>query len=43
MTDKVSATKTPAIIANTISCLIITAIAPSAAPNEREPTSPIKT
>ena len=42
MTDAVSKTNNPPIIANTISCLTIIAIAASEPPKESEPVSPIK-
>ena len=41
ITDNASATKTPPMIAYTISNLRSTAMQAKAAPNEREPTSPI--
>jgi hypothetical protein len=38
-----SATKRPPTIASTISCLVATAIAPSAPPSASEPVSPMNT
>ena len=43
ITDSASTTKSPPMIASTISCLVATAIAPSAPPSARLPVSPMKT
>ena len=43
MTDSASTTKRPPMIASTISCLVATAMAPSAPPSARMPVSPMKT
>ena len=40
MTETVSKTKRPPIIANTISCLTIIAIAANEPPSDKEPVSP---
>ena len=43
ITDSASTTKSPPTIASTISCLVATAIAPSAPPSASEPVSPMNT
>ena len=43
MTDTVSSTKMPPMMKNTISCRVITATVPSAAPSASAPTSPMNT
>ena len=43
ITETVSRTNNPPIIANTISCFVATAIAPIALPTDNDPVSPIKT
>ena len=42
MTDSVSSTNRPPTMASTISCLVATAMAPSAPPSASEPVSPMK-
>ncbi len=43
ITETVSSTKRPPMMARTISCLVITLMAPSAPPIDKEPVSPMKT
>ena len=42
MTEAVSSTNRPPMMASTISCLAATAMAPSAPPSDSEPVSPMK-
>ena len=43
MTDAVSSTNRPPMMASTISCLVMTLIVPSAAPIDSDPVSPMNT
>tara|TARA_Y100000590_G_C15227927_1_gene828918 strand:+ start:385 stop:606 length:222 start_codon:yes stop_codon:yes gene_type:complete len=43
MTDIVSNTNNPPMIANTISCFVIIERVPNPPPNDKDPVSPIKT
>src|SRR5438477_242796 len=43
ITDTASMTNNPPTMASTISCLVVTATAPSAPPSESDPVSPMKT
>ena len=43
MTDSASTTKRPPTMASTISCLVATAMAPSAPPSASDPVSPMNT